>query len=517
MSPATPHTVVVGAGIGGLTAAALLLQAGHRVTVLEAQIYPGGCAGSFYYQGYRFDAGATLAGGFSPGGPHAQVAERLGLTWPVQPVDPAWVVYLPDGRQVTQWADPARWQTERQTAFPGSERFWRTQERLAAAAWDISRRYFPWPPSSAGDLASLAAALRPRTAQALPYLGRRLRDLLPDDDPWLRLFVDANLLISAQATSDSADTLYGSAALDLPRRGVNWVAGGMGGLALTLVDWIRQHGGEVLYRQRVDAIEIQTGRAVAVHTNQDVARGRVSHRFTCDHLLANLTPWALAALLGDNCPPAWQRQVRRLLPTWGAFMLYLGVEAASLPAGVADHHQVIMDAGQPLGEGNSAFISLSALADATRAPAGFRAVNISTHTAIEPWWAWRRDPYGQAAYDERRQAYTERLLAAAERALPGFRAAVRLTLPATPITYAHWTGRPMGMVGGFPQTSIFQARGPATGLPNLWLVGDSVFPGQSTAGVTLGALRVVQTILARGRPAMWRGNWPRLAPTAGRV
>jgi phytoene dehydrogenase-like protein len=40
------------------------------------------------------------------------------------------------------------------------------------------------------------------------------------------------------------------------------------------------------------------------------------------------------------------------------------------------------------------------------------------------------------------------------------------------------------------------ARGPRTGLANLWLVGDSIFPGQSTAGVTLGALRVAGEVLA---------------------
>ena len=52
-----------------------------------------------------------------------------------------------------------------------------------------------------------------------------------------------------------------------------------------------------------------------------------------------------------------------------------------------------------------------------------------------------------------------------------------------------------GMVGGFPQTSLFRARGPRTGLPNVRLVGDSIFPGQSTAGVTLGAQRVVQDVM----------------------
>ncbi|MCB0132713.1 MAG: FAD-dependent oxidoreductase, partial [Caldilineaceae bacterium] len=40
----SPHIVVIGAGVGGLTTAARLAKAGLNVTVLEAHIYPGGCA-----------------------------------------------------------------------------------------------------------------------------------------------------------------------------------------------------------------------------------------------------------------------------------------------------------------------------------------------------------------------------------------------------------------------------------------------------------------------------------------
>lgn len=480
------HTIVIGAGIGGLTTAALLLQAGQRVTVLEAHVYPGGSAGTFYHKKFRFDAGATLAGGFAPGGPHARLADVLGLTWPIRPADPAWVVHLPDGRTVTQWADPTEWQVERQAAFPQAEEFWRTQEMLADVSWDISSRPFPWPPASPRDWLTLAQGLRPRTFRALPYLLRSMGSLAPTGDPMFKAFLDGQLLISAQTTAENASALYGSAALDLPRRGVNHVHGGIGALADTLVSWIRTHGGDILFRQEVEKIDVQGGKATAVTTKKGL-------HLTADHIVANLTPWALHRLLGSQAPSSLSREVQRRPATWGAFTLYLGLDANRLPSNGASHHQVIRDPARPLGEGNSVFLSMSDAADDSRGLAGTRTATLSTHTAIAPWWQLRRGD--KEAYHARRADYTERLLQAAELAVPGLRQAVQLVLPGTPVTFEFYTRRPGGMVGGFPQTSIFQARGPRTGIPNLWLVGDSIFPGQSTAGVTLGGMRVATAVL----------------------
>jgi C-3',4' desaturase CrtD len=492
------HVVVIGAGVGGLTAASLLLNAGLPVTVLEAHVYAGGSAGTFFHKGYHFDAGATLAGGFSPGGPHERIAQILGLTWPVSPVDPAWVVHLPD-KEITQWADQARWEAERHEKLPGTEKFWRLQEKLAEISWDISARAFPWPPQEMGDLWTLAKALRPSTMGAAPYLARTMdslarshfsangRGLAEFRD--FSTFLDAQLLISAQTTAERANALYGSAALDLPRRGVNHVHGGIGNIAGTLAEWFRKNGGELYFRQQVEELTLRHDDSKLVRTNKGM-------EIAADIVLANLTPWGLANLLGDQAPASVQQTVRETPPTWGAFTLYLGLDAADLPAGITDHHQVVVDPERPLGEGNSVFVSLSDRADETRAPAGHRAATLSTHTAIAPWWRLKDHDY--EAYEARRAQYAERMLAAAERAVPGLRKAVRLCLPGTPVTFERFTRRPQGMVGGFAQESLFAARGPATGLPGVWLVGDSIFPGQSTAGVTVGAIRVAREVLSEG-------------------
>ena len=55
--------------------------------------------------------------------------------------------------------------------------------------------------------------------------------------------------------------------------------------------------------------------------------------------------------------------------------------------------------------------------------------------------------------------------------------------------------RSRGWVGGFPQTNLFRAWGPRLGR-RLWLVGDSIFPGQSILATALGGQRVAQAVLS---------------------
>ncbi len=487
------HIIVIGSGIGGLTTAALLAQTGYRVTVLEAQTYPGGCASTFTHKGYRFDAGATVAGGFQPGGPHQIAGDRLGLKWPVRAYDPAWVTHLPD-RSVALTSDNA----DVLKKFPGSERFWEHQTQIANLGWTLSAAGLPWPPTSPHELWRLAhvtLAYFPKDLLLLPLAFRTTYQ-------WVRghglaqlaafvRFIDAQLLISSQTTSQHANAVYSATALDLARQGVYHVEGGVGGLAEALVENLRGYGGEIIYRRRVTRIHVEQGRVTGVSVKQG-RRAEKTEFIPADFVVANLTPWSLDELLAEDSPAALKREVQGRSLGWGAFALHLGVQADLLPPDLPDHHQIIADMEGPMGETRSLFISMSPTWDQGRAPAGHRAVTVTTHTNVQQWWDLLNQ--SESAYYERKQEYTEKMLDRIEGVIPGFKAAVRLTLPGTPVTYQFYTDRHLGQVGGFAQRSLLQARGPRTGLANLRLVGDSIFPGQSTAGVTVGAMRVAADI-----------------------
>jgi phytoene dehydrogenase-like protein len=299
----------------------------------------------------------------------------------------------------------------------------------------------------------------------------------------LRWFVDGQLLIAAQTTSAHANALYGASALDLPRRGVVHLAGGMGAIAKTLVDAVRANGGEVHFRQEVRRIVMEGGTPAAVETKR-------GDSWPADVVIANLPPWNIAKLLKTEQPRPLRRLPAQPEDGWGAFMVYVGLDNAAIPDDFPLHHQVI--SGEPMGEGNTVFLSLSPAWDDDRAPAGRRALTISTHTALSRWWTlFEQD---RPAYEAQRADYTDRVLTAAETALPGLRSAADLIMPGTPVTFQRFTRRAWGWVGGFPQTSLFRAWGPRLA-PNIWMVGDSIFPGQSTAAVALGGLRVAHALL----------------------
>ena len=120
-------------------------------------------------------------------------------------------------------------------------------------------------------------------------------------DPTLISFLDAQLMISAQTTSQYANAIYGSAALDLPRRGVVSIDGGIGAIAGKLAGWIQNNGGSIHYRQQVTGVQ-KKGKQWVVETQKGIYE-------TADLVVANLTPEALTKLFDEgNREPSRQQK-----------------------------------------------------------------------------------------------------------------------------------------------------------------------------------------------------------------
>ncbi len=209
--------------------------------------------------------------------------------------------------------------------------------------------------------------------------------------------------------------------------------------------------------------------------------------FEADMVVANLTPWALVKLLGDEAPSSLRQRVKNLKPISSAFMAYLGVDEAAIEDEI-DHHQVIVDPTKPLGEGNSVFVSISPKWD-HRAPQGQRAITISTHTRVADWYALAND---EQAFEDRKQLYLERLIEAASIALPKLKQNIRLAMPGTPLTFERFTHRVNGMVGGFPQKSLWASWAP-----------------QIRSGLVAGRRQRVSGAIHRGRDAWRTARGPR--------
>ncbi|HEY9644235.1 MAG TPA: C-3',4' desaturase CrtD [Coleofasciculaceae cyanobacterium] len=488
--------VVIGAGIGGLTAAALLSRRGYRVLVLDQAIVPGGCASTFKRRGFTFDVGATQVAGLEPGGIHHRIFSELDMALPeASPCDPACAVYLPGETQpISVWRDPQRWKAERERQFPGSETFWQLLANLFRYSWAFQSRDPVLPPRNGWDLWQLAQAVRPDTLLTLPYtfatVGQVLRWSGLGDQLRLKTFLDLQLKLYSQVDADETALLYAATALGVSQepQGLYHLHGSMQALSDRLVAALERDGGKLLMRHTVERIQTENGQATAIA----IRNQKTGETWTepADHVVANVTVQNLMQLLGEQAPQGYQQRVDKLPPSSGAFVIYLGVKQEALPEDCPPHLQFLYDYNRPIAENNSLFVSVSRPGDG-RAPAGYATVIASSFTDTAAW-----DGTAEK-YEVLKQQYTETAIARLSQFFHLTPETLIHVEAATPRTFARYTARDHGAVGGIGQrVSTFGPFGFANRTPinHLWLVGDSTHPGEGTAGVSYSALTVVRQI-----------------------
>lgn len=493
-----PRVVVVGAGIGGLTAGALLARRGYDVTIYEQAIAPGGCASTFQRRGFTFDVGATQVAGLEPGGIHHRIFQELDISLPeATPCDPACAVFLPgETEPINVWRDREQWRQERQRQFPNSEPFWQLLEKLFQASWQFQGRDPVLPPRSLWDLQKLITALRLDTFITVPFTLMTVTDALRlyglAENYRLKTFLDLQLKLYSQVNADETALLYAATALSVSQspQGLSHLQGSMQVLSDRLVEGLEKYGGRLLMRHQVEQIQTQRGKVIGVKVTDNKSGKTWIEK--ADHVVANVTVNNLIQL-ADFSGSNYQKQVEKLPESSGAFVIYLGVNEEAIPANCPPHLQFLYDKNGPIGENNSLFVSVSKPNDG-RAPVGKRTLIASSFTEVKQWWQGSSDDYQVL-----KQQFTETAIARLGEYFNLTPETIIHQEVATPRTFARFTARDQGIVGGVGQRiGTFGPFAIATRTPlkNLWLVGDSTHPGEGTAGVSYSALTVVRQIEA---------------------
>ena len=485
--------VVIGAGIGGLVTASQLAAKGVRVLVLERYLIPGGSGGSFRRAGYTFDVGASMIFGFGEQG-HTNLLTRAlaDVDQRCETVpDPVQLAYhLPGGLEVAVDRDYETFIARLTALFPheakGIRAFYDT-------CWQVFRCLDAMPLLSLEDPAYLAKVFF-RAPLACLGLARWLPFNVGDvarahicDEQLLR-FIDMECFCWSVMPADRTPMINaGMVFSDRHAGGINYPRGGVGVIAEKLVAGLEVHGGTIRYRARVVEVLIENGTAVGVRlASGETIRAR--------RVVSNATRWdtfagaadqagsmARPLVAQDHTPRAETSWRRRYRPSPSFLSLHLGIDAAVVPAGFHCHHLLLEDWAAMEDEQGVVFVSMPTLLDPSLAPPGHHILHTFTPSAIEAW-----NGLSPSAYRAKKQADAERLIGRLEVILPGLAGAIRHQEVGTPRSHRRFLGRMGGTYGPIPALrlpGLLPMPFNRTGVPGLYCVGDSCFPGQGLNAV----------------------------------
>ena len=494
--------VILGAGLGGLTAAACLSRQGHRVVVLEKHYLPGGCCHTFDYGKYRFCADVHYISQCGPGEAIDRLLQYLERPVSFNSLEPTCIdrVIAPG----VNFAIPLGWENLRDrllSQFPGE-------------AVPINRY--------CDEIKQLAEDMD-HFNQAVRWYDRRWYD-------WLKLPRYWNLLEKSQWTlqdlynrvglSPQLQTILAGQSGDyaLPPEEIalithtalvwNYSQGAyypqlhFKGFVDTIADAIIQGGGTIRYQTPVEHIEVRNGEIawVIAGGSSYVAR----HQYISD-----LDPKLTVSLMG---PEALSQAERHRLTDYeysaSAFNIYLGLDDRFHPQdyGLGNWNVWYYPTGdlnqeyrqQLAGNLDHPWIFLSCptlkSSQPGLAPTGHHVLEIATLCPYAPFKKLQKT--NLQGYKVKKREVYQAIMTSVRDLIPDVDRYTRLRVYGTPTTSEHFLGQPQGNIYGaklVPQQVGLHRLGYQTELPNLCLVGASAgYP--SVPGVISNGMDVVELI-----------------------
>jgi phytoene dehydrogenase-like protein len=492
--------IVIGGGLGGLSAAAKLARAGLDVRLLERHVQPGGYASTFYRDPYEFEISLhELSGIGTEGnrGPLYHDLESLGVAQRLRfiEIEHLYRAVAPDhGLDIRL---PANWDGALETmisSFPNEERGLR---RLFARFRQIQREVRAI--GESGEAPSVVKALTRYPAvshaAAVPLSALLYREL---KDPLARMALGQAWSFFGLPPSKLAAVLYAGGLASYMTYGASYIEGKSQALSNAFVEVIEEAGGEVSLGDGVKRILTEGDRVTGVLTEH-------GEHLVADTIVANANPVTVALdLIGaDRVPETFLRRLSITEPSISTVCVYLGLAADTNELGFEDHEvfingtvdleQQFRDAAK-LEPPDSLLLTAYSVADPNFSPPG---TSVAVLVALADGRAWQTvDP---ADYPALKQRYAEALVERASRIYPALPGSIEVSVVSTPLTNMRYTGNVAGAIYGFANTPaenpVFRLdqRGPLEGL---WFAGAWTQPGGGFEPTISSGIGAAGSILA---------------------
>lgn len=497
--PERYEAVVIGAGLGGLTAAALTSRAGRRVLVIERNANVGGAATVYRHGALTVEASLHELDGLDPDDPKLPLLHELGLTDRLDFIAPAELNQVrggPLGAPFTMPAGPEPALAACRARFPRHDHALRRYFDAVLAVRGAASFVTAHMDDQAWWLRHLPeAGLRiwPLIRHARATLGDVLHGLFGADEA-VKCAVAATLPYYHDDPERMLFLAFAVAQGSFIAGGAHYPRGGSRMLSEALAAIVREAGGTVLTGREATGLLVDDGRVVAVEHRD--RQGGDPVVVNAPLVFGNAAPAVLAAML----PEVWRARflapfARRPVSVslWTVTLglssppAEVGVEAYStflLPdwmTALSDYRRAAAVMESPEGE----LLPPIIMADYARIDSGLNQgpPQLCVLCGIDRLANWQG--LAPEAVRARKARWTDRLVGAVDAAFPGFGALVVQREMATAATMHAVLNTPGGAVYGFAPETLM--RSPRTAVAGLYLASAWAAAGGLTGAMIGGA------------------------------